>query len=170
MKESKVTFYSARNIPLIWTGGVPDGPVLTMELYSKWYELFVIGPGVISISFDKLEAFAEDESAYCDHVPNPKAVYRFAKANGYHLDEQAYEMIIGRWELEYLKNYNIEEEEDEERIREKLEDAVFVQEGEDPEVCPQCDGPAYELGKLGKNTHYRCRNCGSDHYKEPDDA
>ena len=28
--------------------------------------------------------------------------------------------------------------------------------------CPQCGGPAMELGKLGKLTHYRCRNCGND--------
>jgi len=28
--------------------------------------------------------------------------------------------------------------------------------------CPKCGGPGVVLGKLGKVTHYRCRNCGWD--------
>lgn len=164
---------SPRGMPLMWMLAPGVKPTLTVENYLKWYELFLLHPNgeIESVPFSKLDdpAFCySDESAYCDHVPNPAAVYRYAEANDYHLDDQAFEMIVGRWELEYHENYHIEKE-DEDRVREQLEDAVFVQEEDDPEVCVQCEGPAYVLGKLGKNTHYRCRNCGSDQYKEPDE-
>ena len=110
-------FYSPRNKPLIWRGGnLVDGAVLTMECYCKWYELFLINADtVVSISFAVLAdpRFCKHEAPFCDHVPNPRAVYRYAMANGYHLDTEAFEMIIGRWELEYRNNYDIEREDQE---------------------------------------------------------
>lgn len=41
----------------------------------------------------------------------------------------------------------------------------------DPEAeqtpdCPQCGGPGTLLGQLGRQTHYRCRNCGWDYSED----
>jgi len=35
-----------------------------------------------------------------------------------------------------------------------------MSENRDVADCPSCDGEAYQLGKLGAQWHYRCRNCG----------
>src|SRR5688572_14107484 len=68
------------------------GPLLTVEFYTKWYELFLLryeGPekdvGLYSIHFGHLEDAVKhiQISAYVDHVPNPIAVRLFARKNGY---------------------------------------------------------------------------------------
>lgn len=107
-KVKTVVLYSPRGLPLIWGHGHPtEGAVLTMECYCKWYELFLVWPDKITtVFFGALEPHRGDESAYRDHVPNPRAVIRLAKANGYLLDREALEMIIGRWELECLDRYD----------------------------------------------------------------
>ena len=106
--------YSPRGMPLIWRGGYPsDGVVLTMECYCKWYEMFLVHTDkIVSVGFTVLfdPRFCKEESAICDHAPNPRAVRRYAAANGYHLDNEALEMMIGRWELEYRDNYDVERE------------------------------------------------------------
>lgn len=105
---------SPRGRPLIWQGCYPvDGVVLTMECYHKWYEMVLVySDKIVSVGFDVLAnpQFCKKEAPWCDHVPNPRAVYRYAAANGYHLDSEAFEMIIGRWELEYRDNYDVERE------------------------------------------------------------
>jgi len=109
--------YSARNKPLVWRGGHPAvGGVLTMECYCKWYEMFIVHTDkILSVGFDVLadSRFCKHELPFCDHVPNPRAVHRYAAANGYQLDNEAFEMIIGRWELEYRDNYDVEREDQE---------------------------------------------------------
>jgi hypothetical protein len=50
---------------------------------------------------------------------------------------------------------------DEEDRQQAIEDARL--DAEDACVpCPKCNGTAYPLGKLGRLTHYRCRDCGAD--------
>jgi hypothetical protein len=113
LKEPPQTaLYSPRGIPLVWRGGHPkDGAVLTIECYCKWYELFLVCPDtIVGIDFGVLDQHSKDESPYSDHAPNPRAVYRYAQAGGYQLDNEAFEMIIGRWEIEYRENYDIEQE------------------------------------------------------------
>lgn len=109
---SRVTLYSPRGMPLVWRGGHPtSGSVLTVECYCKWYELFLVNPdALVGIHFGVLEKHSKNEAPYCDHAPNPKAVYRYAQAQGYQLDREAFEMIIGRWELEYRESYDVEQE------------------------------------------------------------
>ena len=114
MAHLMTCLYSSRNKLLVWQGGHPAvGGVLTMECYCKWYEMFIVHTDkIVSVGFGVLadSRFCKDESPFCDHVPNPRAVYRYAAANGYHLDNEAFEMIIGRWELEYRDNYDVERE------------------------------------------------------------
>lgn len=69
-------------------GRCGDRPRLTVENYVKWYELYVCFPDgrVEAVSFGDLEDFRGDESAYVDHVPNPKAVFALARARGWDVD------------------------------------------------------------------------------------
>jgi hypothetical protein len=106
--------YSPRGIPLVWGSGHPKaGAVLTVECYCKWYELFLVCPdAIVGVDFGVLGMHSKDEAPYCDHAPNPRAVYRYAQARGYLLDNVAFEMIIGRWEIEYHEHYDVEQEDD----------------------------------------------------------
>ncbi len=88
-----------------------DRPVLTVENYCKWYTLYVLWPEdniTSQVSFDLLEPYQGKEPAYCDHVPNPRAVELYTEAQDIDLHSEALEMIIGRWELEYKNNYWID--------------------------------------------------------------
>jgi hypothetical protein len=96
---------SERDIPLVWiVPPLPGEVVLTVENYCKWYSLYLIHEDgrVEKIPFPDQGWAQSGESAYADHVPNPTVVQRFAERKGYLLDTQAFEMIIGRWELEYV--------------------------------------------------------------------
>jgi hypothetical protein len=91
---------SPRGMPLFYA--CTDAPLITVEVYEKWYELFVIHPNrrVETLGYDKLEEYAgPDGSAYIDHVPNPRAVQRLANARGWHVHPLAFEMMVGRWEI-----------------------------------------------------------------------
>lgn len=100
MSESHV---SHRGLPLVYRGA-PIVATLTVESYCKWYDLCLVRPdgtyGVVP--FGALEAYTdmEEQTAYVDHVPNPVLVERLCNAMGWELDEQAHEMMIGRWIME----------------------------------------------------------------------
>ena len=85
-------------------------PVLTVELYTKWYELILIEKkgddfNAYSIHFGHLQDVAPaGVSPYLDHAPNPLCVKLFAHRNGYHIDELALELITGRWQIEYVES------------------------------------------------------------------
>lgn len=88
-------------------------PYLTVELYSKWYGLDVIQPGkglgvarVQRIPFPEVFDLPEGETSFVDHVPNPRAVVRYARKMNYDVDELALELMVGRWELEVGQRYN----------------------------------------------------------------
>lgn len=110
--EVEHLFSSNRNpliLPELKTLCIPSlRPHLTVELYDKWYELYLVdrptparGFRIQSIHFGHLDEHApKGETAYVDHVPNPKAVRAFAEANDYHLVELADELITGRWQIE----------------------------------------------------------------------
>jgi len=87
---------------------VKDQHVLTVELYTKWYTLYLVTwDGLVTaVPFPDGLWVPHSESAFCDHVPNPKAVQTYAEAHNYVLGEFALELIIGRWQLEVLNNYS----------------------------------------------------------------
>jgi hypothetical protein len=89
-------------MPLVYVDDA-SGPVLTVENYLKWYQLFLVHKEVVTpIYFHELEPFAAEMgcSAFVDHVPNPRVVEVFAEAKGFGLDGQAWEMMLGRWTWE----------------------------------------------------------------------
>ncbi len=99
---------SKRGMKLIWTEGVAlddATKVLTAELYVKWYELYLVTKSSVAIiNFADLEKHTQPaQSAYCDHVPNPAVVERFAMNNGHTIDPVFFEVCTGRWELEVLR-------------------------------------------------------------------
>ncbi len=81
-----------------------DLPILTIELYIKWYTLYKVFPdGTFEkVTFPDCD---EHQPSSVDHVPNPKAVKKFADDNNLILDELAYEIMVGRWETEVKNNY-----------------------------------------------------------------
>lgn len=103
MGGALMTFLSLRGLPLTVTYK-PFSPTITVEITSKWYNLFLIYPNgeLEEIGFDYLDKIANeiDETPYVDHVPNPRVVIEMCKKYAWSLDEWALELIIGRWVLE----------------------------------------------------------------------
>ena len=99
LKES-AGFVSDRGIPL---AGQPKAMTLTVELYVKWYSLFIIKPSgeVEAVGFMELEKGFQN-AAFVDHVPNPAAVEAYAQMMGYEIDELAWDLIVGRWQSEVV--------------------------------------------------------------------
>lgn len=95
---------SDRNIPLVYQFNENiSEPVLTVENYTKWYDLYLVNRdrSINKVEYDALHEFApRNESPYQDHVPNPKAVKCYANNYNYLIDEQSYEMMVGRWVIE----------------------------------------------------------------------
>lgn len=100
-------FTSSRGNLLVLSKRPLDRPVITVELYSKWYGLYLVYPegSIEEIPFPESEGRL-DVSDYVDHVPNPKVVVWFAEKNNFYLDELALELIVGRWELEVTHHYD----------------------------------------------------------------
>jgi len=101
-------YYSDRGFPLVYNGDPPGFvPVLTIEAYCKWYtySLVNINGSVESVCFYEAESLMPNcESAYHDHVPNPRAMVLLANDRHWQLDREAYEMVLGRHMLEVLGN------------------------------------------------------------------
>ncbi len=73
--------------------------VLTVELRTKWYELWLVrGEERTPVHFGHLDD--GQGTPFVDHVPNPEAVRRYAEKHGYVLDELADDLITGRWQNE----------------------------------------------------------------------
>ena len=112
--QTHVTLRSAIGTPFVsergaelFCDGVADRPVITVENYLKWYDLYVIHPeGRVEVLEDHLSAeddFISEygESAYGDHVFNPRFVLFLARRNGMDVSSGALEALIGRWQLEH---------------------------------------------------------------------
>jgi hypothetical protein len=92
---------SYRNIQLIWAAtALPGTPTLTVEMWIKWYDLQLVHPDG-RIERVLYPENLDGESSFIDHVPNPKAVVKFAKEKGYEIDELALQAIKGRWAEEH---------------------------------------------------------------------
>lgn len=111
LKKADVRIWTTdRGMPLVFWDRRMDQrqeTVLTVENYGKWYGLYLIEPNneVKEVKFDKLQEYCGKQSPYLDHAPNPTAVKKWCEAEGWYLDPQAEEMMIGRWEQEYKGHY-----------------------------------------------------------------
>ncbi len=104
MNESARLYYSERHIPLVYVGQPTEKVILTVENYMKWYYVYEILPsGAVRPAnlFDGDASLKNFEGpVWSDHVPNPEAVARFADHYGYEVDENALDMIQGRWDVQ----------------------------------------------------------------------
>ena len=98
-------YMSHRAIPLVYMEDpLDDFDVLTVENYQKWYGLHLVQPSgkIIEIPFPMDAIDCEGDIPFYDHVPNPRVVERFAKRMKHVVDDQALEMISGRWLAEVV--------------------------------------------------------------------
>lgn len=99
---------SRRGFPLIWTHGglaLPHRATLTAELYVKWYTLYLvdIDEKTYPIDFSDLEPYTpKGESAFVDHVPNPRAIEEYCEQRSICIDPVFLEVAHGRWHLEVM--------------------------------------------------------------------
>lgn len=109
--EPSQLYYSARNILLVYHGGLCSfSRVLTVENSLKWYGLHQISAlgkiteqrfpacPVCRGSGQQYLKHKAGDSCYRDHIPNPLVVMQFATKEGYDLDSESLDMIVGRWE------------------------------------------------------------------------
>lgn len=104
---------SKRGIPLVFQeeGFKRTEPVLTVENYTKWYELFIVMPdrSVVAVEEYDHEMFDKTwprESTWGDHIPNPRWVLWLAAWKGWIVDERSLEIITGRWVIDHEGRYD----------------------------------------------------------------
>jgi len=92
--------------PLVYAGPPERVPVLTIENSPKWYGFHLVMPdgSLKVVHFGCLEEAAGERGVppYVDHVPNPEVVPLVASRQGWILDSESYEMMVGRWECEVV--------------------------------------------------------------------
>jgi len=109
-------FKSDRGFLLCCESVVGDSrPILTVEDYIKWYDMYVIYPDTevvekLRSNKDRATAFLSvesefiaryDESAIYDHCFNPKFYVLLAHRLNMEYDDRAAEIIAGRWAIEH---------------------------------------------------------------------
>jgi hypothetical protein len=79
-------------------------PILTLENYTKWYEIYVITPDghVEKVDSDVVLAVLGEynDAQISDHVFHPRLLYRVAQELGGEVEERAVEVAAGRWSIE----------------------------------------------------------------------
>lgn len=105
-------YLSNRKFPLIFQGELGSDPIITMENYCKWYDIYVVFPdgSVKTIDLNKLDIETlgmekDGASSILDHAFHPMLIQRVAQELCYVIDPVSFETIIGRWELEYHNKY-----------------------------------------------------------------
>lgn len=97
-------YYSPRGHQLLYVGDPVSVPVITLENYTKWYEIYVISPEgrVEKVDSDLVLAVLGEyhDAQICDHVFHPRLLYRIAQELGGEVEERAAEVAAGRWMLE----------------------------------------------------------------------
>lgn len=115
--KSVTLHFSPNGHLLAWVRPPLDKPIITVELYTKWYGLQILYPdGVVEdIGFPQRgfepitdsEILTESDHYYeptegdvGDHVVNPKTVILYAHLTDRYIDELALNLIAGRWATE----------------------------------------------------------------------
>lgn len=101
---SNRTYLSPRGHLLLYVGEPIDKPIITLENYTKWYEIYLIKPegAVEKVDNDIVLAVLGEhrDAQICDHVFHPRLLYRVAQELEGELEERAAEVAAGRWMLE----------------------------------------------------------------------
>lgn len=91
--------HSERGFPLLWQRQC-DEPIITVENYEKWYNLFVVHPDkrveVVDSSLI-LELSEKGSSLWIDHEFHPRLLLLVAQRYGGCAHAEALEMAAGRW-------------------------------------------------------------------------
>ena len=88
--EVETNYYSERGKQLIYIGSPADKPIITIENYTKWYNLYKVDTdGTVT-------KITDDIPDWLDHCPIPNSVLTYAKEKNWYIDEQSMEIIIGR--------------------------------------------------------------------------
>lgn len=99
---------SKRGHKIIYTNSAMTDVVVTVELAEKWYGLILVPPESAR-GWEPMEVSFPDGDgvipSFVDHVPNPVIVKLWAEKMNYYLDEIAYELMVGRWEIEVRGAY-----------------------------------------------------------------
>lgn len=91
---------SHRDIPLVLQEAPSPNPLLTVENYCKWYDVFIVFPdGRVEI-VDYNLFWDGPGTGWHDHVPNPKACLGVAAKLNVEWHGESFEMIVGRYMLE----------------------------------------------------------------------
>lgn len=113
-----VSYVSDRGLPLL-LNRKPARPTITVENYMKWYSYKLVNPDGTVVNVQYPGGFYDDwgceyddilnkdgyrDTAFIDHVPNPRFIQKLAEYKGWDIDNRALEMIIGRWERT-INNY-----------------------------------------------------------------
>jgi hypothetical protein len=101
-------YFSDRNIPLVYFGPLLDHPIITVQNYWKWYNIYVIMPdGVIRRITDQEIYKATDgytNAWYIDHYFHPRLLTELAKMLNGKVCPQSLEMAAGRWVMEQVED------------------------------------------------------------------
>lgn len=111
-------YFSDRDLPLIYCGPPQRVPVLTVENYCKWYNLWLVTTdGKVRAYRPSNELLKKIEPPgadiglefgfYGDHTFNPALVAKAAEIEDFIMDEMSWEIIIGRWESETKETYSV---------------------------------------------------------------
>jgi hypothetical protein len=107
-------YKSERGKPLVFQGTPGKIPVLTVENYMKWYDYFLVFPdGHVEglhangrhVVADKV-AQEYEGPVHGDHIFGPGYIMALSVALGVQVCSESFEMMVGRWEIEYKDNYN----------------------------------------------------------------
>ena len=111
---------SARGLTLVLAEVPKSHATLTIENYLKWYgaSVCVVFPdGRVQEVNAEQYANAEESfikrrdvhntTTWSDHVISPQFFAHIAKVFGYTIDNRAYEMVVGRWSIQYEGRYEL---------------------------------------------------------------
>ena len=95
-------WYSDRRCPLVTQPSAVLGvmtPLITVERYCKWYDLYYIESGQAKTNPVKLSEVKTLPPFYdwVDHSPKPKELVRYCIKNGLKMELQVYYAIATRW-------------------------------------------------------------------------
>lgn len=101
MSKEYHTYLSPRGIPLLYIDKPLDKPVITLENYTKWYNIYLVMPdgSVVEKSVadvDENHRFLK-QHYWVDHLVHPSALHALADQLGGYTEERSLEVSMARW-------------------------------------------------------------------------
>lgn len=108
MTANTPMYLSPRGNPLLYVREPTTVPIVTLENYTKWYEIFLVMPDGSVQEIDSDLIFDIDDSKvgclWIDHLYHPRLLYRIAERLNACVDERAVEVAAGRWMIEQVNS------------------------------------------------------------------